>query len=276
MVQHLFRSHPLLKVAATALIVSFTHLYGCQSPNASKTSPEVQPEQNAPKVEPFSEALNRALTASKQTQSAKTAHEWQVIVDLWQKSIDLMKDVPTTSQNYGMAQQKIIEYGVNAEYALTQVSKASFIDFAEKVKSEASKRAEDYQETHSNLWNDCTNECGLQQIEVVDEEIRIFFRPVPKQIAIIKSRDPQSTKEILDFASPFKKWLGPKPEKVPQDVLACALELPYQKKVAIYGVDNQNNVIVVWRPCLKTPPDFSGLYKSANNYRLISSFVVSK
>ncbi|MHC5757901.1 hypothetical protein [Nostoc sp.] len=65
----------------------------------------------------FREAVNQAISAAKLTQSAKSPDEWKTVVSQWQAAIALMKNVPSSSPNYAIAQQKIIEYQKNINYA---------------------------------------------------------------------------------------------------------------------------------------------------------------
>ncbi|MDZ8066578.1 MAG: hypothetical protein RMY64_13320 [Nostoc sp. DedQUE08] len=65
----------------------------------------------------FREAVNQAINAAKLTQSAKSPDEWKTVVSHWKGAIALMKNVPSSSPNYVVAQQKIIEYQKNLNYA---------------------------------------------------------------------------------------------------------------------------------------------------------------
>ncbi|MBW4675295.1 MAG: hypothetical protein KME52_15125 [Desmonostoc geniculatum HA4340-LM1] len=65
----------------------------------------------------FREAVNKAINAANLTQSAKSPDEWKTVVSEWQGAIALMKNVPFSSPNYAIAQQKIIEYQKNLTYA---------------------------------------------------------------------------------------------------------------------------------------------------------------
>ncbi|WP_445634955.1 hypothetical protein NSTC745_06844 [Nostoc sp. DSM 114161] len=69
------------------------------------------------KTDSFREAVNKAIKAANLTQLAKSPDEWKAIVSEWQEAIALLKNVPSSSQNYAIAQQKIIEYQRNLNYA---------------------------------------------------------------------------------------------------------------------------------------------------------------
>ncbi|MBH8572168.1 hypothetical protein I8752_03785 [Nostocaceae cyanobacterium CENA369] len=70
-----------------------------------------------PKTDNFREAVNQAISAANLTQSAKSQDEWKIIVNKWKTAIALMKTVPDSSANYAIAQQKVIEYQRNLNYA---------------------------------------------------------------------------------------------------------------------------------------------------------------
>ncbi len=65
----------------------------------------------------FREAVNKAIKAANLTQSANASNEWETVVNEWQGAIALMRNVPSSSPNYPIAQQKIIEYQKNLDYA---------------------------------------------------------------------------------------------------------------------------------------------------------------
>lgn len=65
----------------------------------------------------FREAVNHATSAADLTQTAKTKAEWNAVSNDWQRAIDLMKAVPSTSPNYQVAQKKIVEYQRNLNFA---------------------------------------------------------------------------------------------------------------------------------------------------------------
>ncbi|MDZ8034102.1 hypothetical protein [Nostoc sp. DedSLP04] len=64
----------------------------------------------------FREAVNQAINAANLTQSAKSPDEWKTVVNHWKGAIAFMKNVPSSSPNYAIAQQKIIEYQKNLNY----------------------------------------------------------------------------------------------------------------------------------------------------------------
>lgn len=65
----------------------------------------------------FQEGLNTAMNAAVLTQKAKTAPAWQQVATQWEEAIALMQAVPESSDNYQTAQQKVIEYQKNLNYA---------------------------------------------------------------------------------------------------------------------------------------------------------------
>ncbi|MEH2421438.1 MAG: hypothetical protein V7K48_11085 [Nostoc sp.] len=70
-----------------------------------------------PQPNTFREAVNQAISATKLTQLAKSSDDWKIVTSEWQAAIALMKTVPSSSQNYVVAQQKIREYQKNLNYA---------------------------------------------------------------------------------------------------------------------------------------------------------------
>ncbi|MBN3907400.1 MAG: hypothetical protein HWQ35_12795 [Nostoc sp. NMS1] len=81
------------------------------------TSPTPFAAALTPQTNTFREAVNQAISAAKLTQSAKSPDEWKTVVSQWETAIALMKSVPSYSPNYAIAQQKIIEYQKNLNYA---------------------------------------------------------------------------------------------------------------------------------------------------------------
>ncbi|HIK28159.1 MAG: hypothetical protein N3E45_01985 [Oscillatoriaceae bacterium SKW80] len=81
------------------------------APTATATKPVAAPSN------PWRDAVNKAMNAAMLTQSAKSSEEWEKVAKEWQAAIDLMKKVPQSSPNYEQAQQKIVEYQRNLEYA---------------------------------------------------------------------------------------------------------------------------------------------------------------
>ena len=63
-----------------------------------------------PKPDSWREAVNQAQSAAKLAQTAQSQNEWIAVASQWKKAVDLMRSVPTTSQNHQKAQQKATEY----------------------------------------------------------------------------------------------------------------------------------------------------------------------
>lgn len=82
------------------------------SAQATAASPAVARTSSA-----FRDAVNAAMKAAQLTQTAKTARDWQAIVQSWEQAIGHMKNVPIGDKNYGIAQRKAVEYGNNLNYA---------------------------------------------------------------------------------------------------------------------------------------------------------------
>ncbi|MEH2252195.1 hypothetical protein [Nostoc sp.] len=69
------------------------------------------------KTDTFRESVMKAINAANLTQLAKSSDDWKIVTSEWQAAIALMKTVPSSSQNYVVAQQKIREYQKNLNYA---------------------------------------------------------------------------------------------------------------------------------------------------------------
>lgn len=67
--------------------------------------------------DPFREAVNKATSAAVLAQTAHTQEEWEIVASLWQEAADLMATVPMSSDRYAVAQQRVIEYPTNRQYA---------------------------------------------------------------------------------------------------------------------------------------------------------------
>ncbi|NEQ27531.1 MAG: hypothetical protein F6K28_52715, partial [Microcoleus sp. SIO2G3] len=91
---------------------------------AVPASPAAPTVSVAPSKTPFRDAVNRATQASDQTQIAETSDDWQQVVTLWEEAVVLMQQVPQTDSNYVLAQEKIIEYQGNLNYAQQELDKA--------------------------------------------------------------------------------------------------------------------------------------------------------
>jgi len=82
--------------------------------SSSPMSPS-SPQSSQP--EPFQNAVNQAMRAATLTQSAQTPEDWDIVVNHWQDAIALMDAVPPSHPQHNLAQQKVIEYQENLNYA---------------------------------------------------------------------------------------------------------------------------------------------------------------
>jgi outer membrane protein OmpA-like peptidoglycan-associated protein len=76
----------------------------------------------SPGEDPFRDAVNSAQNAAVLVQNAKTAADWNKAANKWLEAIELMKEVPESSPNYQIAQQRIGEYQKNLNYAESMAS----------------------------------------------------------------------------------------------------------------------------------------------------------
>ena len=68
-------------------------------------------------TDPFVLGTENALKASKLVQVAKTKAEWQKVADDWTSAVTFMQVVPASHPKYAIAQQKVLEYQANLDYA---------------------------------------------------------------------------------------------------------------------------------------------------------------
>ena len=68
-------------------------------------------------AKPFHAAVNQAIEAANLTQFATTQTDWQTVADRWQNAIAFLEAVPEENPNYATAQEKIVEYQKNLNYA---------------------------------------------------------------------------------------------------------------------------------------------------------------
>ena len=81
------------------------------------------PPAEVPDEDLFRQAVNAAQSAANQAQTASTAEQWQAVADAWSNSIELMKRVPQSDPNYAVAQQKVVDYQPNLDYAQQNVQR---------------------------------------------------------------------------------------------------------------------------------------------------------
>lgn len=74
--------------------------------------------------DPFREAVNHATEASNRTQTAKLKSDWQEVVLQWETAVQFMQAVPESSYNYAIAQDRVIQYQRNLDYAKLAASRA--------------------------------------------------------------------------------------------------------------------------------------------------------
>ena len=94
-----------------------------QKAASPKTSPTASPTDAAP--ESFVQAVRTAIAASKATQTAKSADEWNAVATQWQEALDLMKAVPKSNRNYAVAQKRVETYQINLKYAQQKAASAA-------------------------------------------------------------------------------------------------------------------------------------------------------
>ena len=71
----------------------------------------------------FAQAVRLAQQAATDGQAATTPAEWLDLAARWQRASELMAQVPTTSENYSVAQDRVLAYQQNSDQALIQAEK---------------------------------------------------------------------------------------------------------------------------------------------------------
>jgi len=70
----------------------------------------------------FAEAVRIANTAAADGQNADTVAEWLDLATRWQKASDLMAQIPSTNDQYALAQDRVASYADNSQMALDQAA----------------------------------------------------------------------------------------------------------------------------------------------------------
>jgi hypothetical protein len=110
---------PVAKASAPTAKASPTPVAQKASAPAAKASPTPVAQKakaSAPAVA-FYNAVNKATSAAELTQTAKTKAQWNTVATNWQQAIALMKAIPKANPNHKVAQQKVVEYQKNLNYA---------------------------------------------------------------------------------------------------------------------------------------------------------------
>lgn len=120
------------------------------NPRAKSLSAAVTPKVSD--KDAFRSAVNKAMSAAVLTQNAKSEAEWQLVANNWQTAIALMKRVPNSHKDYGVAQEKAIEYQKNLDYAQSRLGTS--IDAFREAVNNAMRAAELTQTAQSpEDWN---------------------------------------------------------------------------------------------------------------------------
>lgn len=105
-----------------SIVTSKTPLVISSTPPVTTITP--QPPVSPVQADPFILATENALQASKLVQVAKAKAEWQKVADRWESAVTFMQVVPAIHPKYAIAQQKIVEYQANLDYAKLGGSRA--------------------------------------------------------------------------------------------------------------------------------------------------------
>ncbi|MBW4681453.1 MAG: hypothetical protein KME19_15255 [Microcoleus vaginatus WJT46-NPBG5] len=86
-------------------------------PAAAPNKPAAAPNKPAAQSDPWREGVNSATRAANLAQTASTQAQWDEVATQWQQAIELMKKVPQSSPNYQAAQDRVVSYQSNLNYA---------------------------------------------------------------------------------------------------------------------------------------------------------------
>jgi len=114
------RNAPLMQELLQSAIKENSNKLSVVSPSPSATITASPPLQ----IDPFVQATENAIKASKLVQVAKTKLEWQEVAGYWENAITFMQVVPVSHPKYQIAQQKAKEYQSNLDYAKLGGSRA--------------------------------------------------------------------------------------------------------------------------------------------------------
>lgn len=78
------------------------------------------PAVESPKLQAFRWAVNRAMSAAELTQTASTKEDWLTVAGWWEEAVKFMKEVPKSHERHALAQDKVVEYQRNLNYAKAQ------------------------------------------------------------------------------------------------------------------------------------------------------------
>lgn len=87
------------------------------------TAKPLPPNPETVKSDSFGDAVNKATNAANLAQNAQTQTQWQAVVAEWQKAIALMKSVPQSSENYDVAQNRVVQYQDNVVAIKRRISR---------------------------------------------------------------------------------------------------------------------------------------------------------
>ena len=73
--------------------------------------------------DPFAKGVDKAASATSLTQSAQTAEDWNLVLTQWQRAIDFMKAVPSSSSNHAAAQKLLANYQADLARAQQQAKR---------------------------------------------------------------------------------------------------------------------------------------------------------
>ncbi len=93
-----------------------------QVPSNNAQTPDRNSGNSGSATDAFAEAVRVAERAAVEGQTARTAAEWLDLAARWQKASDLMRNIPESSEQYAVAQDRLASYQENSQAALQKAA----------------------------------------------------------------------------------------------------------------------------------------------------------
>lgn len=111
--------NPTSKQASTGSGSSDPELIDVPTTAVPTAAPDLNPDRSAVA---YMQSINLASSAYLLSQSAFSPDDWGLVASRWRQAADQLKQVAAADERYESAQQKIAEYGRNAQYADGQIA----------------------------------------------------------------------------------------------------------------------------------------------------------
>ncbi|WP_448563727.1 retropepsin-like aspartic protease family protein [Trichothermofontia sp.] len=95
------------------------------------SSPWVQPESPPGTADPYAEAIAKATSALRLSQSAAAPSDWQLVADRWQAAVTWLKTVPNTHPQFAQVAAKMADYQRQQTHAQQQAQRSRSVSTGE-------------------------------------------------------------------------------------------------------------------------------------------------